>query len=143
MKVLFASTVLCLEAALLFFFGLAAWGLNQHQWYAWWLFGGACVLALACVAACALLQRPLGYAVGWALQILMIWAFIIGALLSGDGLIVPMAVLPGIGFITCWWYAVSRGEQIDREKMERYRLEEERAAEAGADSVNSEENPHE
>ncbi|WP_022873145.1 DUF4233 domain-containing protein [Nesterenkonia alba] len=127
-KTLFASSVLCLEAALMVFFGLAAWGLNQHQWYAWWLFGASLVLAGVLVAACAVLQRPIGYPLGWALQFVMIAVFVLGAMVSGEGLIVSMALLPGLGFLACWWYAVTTGERLDAEKMERYRLEQEYAA---------------
>lgn len=123
-KTLFASTVLSLEACLMFFFGLTVWGLNQNDWYAWWLFGGACVLAVLCVLACGILHRPGGYAVGWALQGLMLASFMLGAIVSSQGLIVSLALLPGIGFLACWWYALTKGEQLDVEKMERYRMEE-------------------
>lgn len=124
-KALFASTVLCLEAALLFFFGLAAWGLNQNEWYAWWIFGGLCALAVICVLTCAVLHRPFGYPLGWALQVLMVASFVGVALVSDAGLGVLLALLPGIVFFACWWYAVTKGEQIDAEKMERYIAEEE------------------
>lgn len=124
-KALFASTVLCLEAALMFFFGLAAWGLHQNDGYAWWLFGGACLIAVLCVAACGILHRPGGYAVGWVLQGMILVSFIGVGLLPGEGMIVSLTILPGIAFVACWWYAVHRGAQIDVEKMERYRVEEE------------------
>lgn len=128
-KALFASTVLCLEAALMFFFGLAAWGLNQNEWFAWWFFAGACLIAVLCVAACAVLHRSFGYAVGWTLQGVIILSFVAVALMTSQGLIVSLAVLPGVAFAACWWYAVAKGEQIDAEKMERYRVEEELAGE--------------
>lgn len=127
-KALFASTVLCLEAVLMLFFGLAAWGLNQNEWFAWWIFAGACTVAVLCVAACAVLHRPWGEAVGWALQVVIVASFVAVALVTSQGLIVSLSILPGLAFGACWWYAVSRGAQIDREKMERYRLEEEYAA---------------
>lgn len=124
-KALFASTVLCLEAVLLFFFGLAAWGLNQNDWYAWWLFGGLCALAVVCVLACAVLHRPFGYPLGWVLQVMMVLSFVTVALLSEYGLGVLLALIPGVAFTACWWYAVTKGEVLDAEKMERYRAEEE------------------
>ncbi|GAA1812815.1 DUF4233 domain-containing protein [Nesterenkonia flava] len=140
-KVLFASTVLCLEAALMFFFGLAAWGLNQNEDYAWWLFGGSLVIAAACVFTCPLLQKPVGYTIGWILQVLILGSFVGVALVTSEGLIVTLALLPGLAFLACWWYAVTTGARVDREKMERYRLEEElAAAEETSGRTNSEEN---
>ena len=144
-KALFASTVLCLEALLLFFFGLAAWGLNQNDWYAWWIFGGLCVLAVVSVLACAVLHKPFGYPLGWVLQVVMVLSFVAVALLSEYGLGVLLALLPGVGFMACWWYAVTKGEQIDGEKMERYRAEEKLDAQArrAASNVNGSNNNEE
>jgi Na+/melibiose symporter-like transporter len=136
-KALFASTVLCLEAALMFFFGLAAWGLNQNEWYAWWIFAVACLVAVVCVALCAVLHRPIGYPAGWVMQGIIVATFVGVALITSEGLIVPLALLPGLGFAACWWYAVRRGAQIDAEKMERYRAEEELAAEADSEENTS------
>ena len=124
-KALFASTVLCLEGALIFFFGLAAWGLNQNEWYVWWVFGGLCVLAVAAVMTCAVLHKAFGYRLGWVLQFVMIAAFVAVAIISDYGMAVPLTLLPGGAFLACWWYAVTKGEQIDAEKMERYIAEEE------------------
>lgn len=124
-KALFASTVLCLEGALMFFFGLAAWGLNQNESHAWWIFGAACVLAVLCVALCGVLHRPWGYLTGWVMQGAIIVCFAVVALMTSEGLVVGLAILPGLAFAACWWYAVSKGAQLDVEKMERYRMEEE------------------
>ena len=131
-KALFASTVLCLEAALLFFFGLTAWGLNQNEWYAWWIFAGACLLAVLCVALCGVLHRPFGYPAGWVMQVVIIASFVAVAVITAEGLIVPLALIPGLGFAACWWYAVARGAQVDVEKMERWNAEEELAAQEAA-----------
>lgn len=124
-KQLFAATVLSLEGALIFFFALAAWGLNQGEPYVWWVFGGLCVLAAAAVLSCAVLGKPYGYTVGWVMQAVMILAFVAVAVVSDYGLAVPLAALPGLLFLVCWWYAVTKGAQIDAEKMERYLAEEE------------------
>lgn len=123
-KALFASTVLCLEGALMFFFGLAAWGLNQNEPYAWWIFGAACAIAVLCVGLCGVLHKPWGYAAGWVMQGAIILCCGAVALVTSQGLVAPLAVLPGIAFALCWWYAVSKGAQLDAEKMERYRAEE-------------------
>ncbi|WP_146341493.1 DUF4233 domain-containing protein [Nesterenkonia sp. NBAIMH1] len=128
-KTLFASSVLCLEACLMLFFGLTAWGLNQHYWYAWWLLAGSGLIAVLLVLTCGLLRRPLGYAIGWVLQFVMISAFLWTALITEEGLWTPLALIPGLGFLACWWYAVRTGARLDVEKMERYRMEEQLAAE--------------
>lgn len=123
-KTLFASTVLCLEAVLLFFFSLMAWGLNQNEWYAWWLLGGSLALAVLLIGTCAILQRPGGYVFGWVLQFVMLFGFIGVALVTSQGLIVPLAAIPGAAFMACWWYALNKGEQLDDEKLDRFRAEE-------------------
>ncbi|EXF24458.1 membrane protein [Nesterenkonia sp. AN1] len=122
-KTLFASTVLCLEAVLMFFFSLMAWGLNQNESYAWWLFGGSIALAVVLVLTCAILQRPGGYVFGWILQFVMLFGFIGVALVTSEGLIVPLAAIPGVAFMACWWYALNKGEQLDDEKLDRFRAE--------------------
>lgn len=122
-KTLFASTVLCLEAVLMFFFSLMAWGLNQNESYAWWLFGGSIALAVVLVLTCAILQRPGGYIFGWILQFVMLFGFIGVALVTSEGLIVPLAAIPGVAFMACWWYALNKGDQLDDEKLDRFRAE--------------------
>lgn len=134
-KTLFASTVLCLEAVLMFFFSLMAWGLNQNESYAWWLFGGSLALAAVLVLTCAILQRPGGYIFGWVLQFVMLFGFIAVALVTSEGLIVPLAAIPGVAFMACWWYALNKGDQLDDEKLDRFRAEE-----ALAENPTSEEN---
>ncbi|MCH8565423.1 DUF4233 domain-containing protein [Nesterenkonia sp. LB17] len=123
-KTLFASTVLCLEAVLMFFFSLMAWGLNQNEWYAWWLLGGSLALAVVLIFTCAILQRRGGYAFGWVLQFVMLFGFIAVALVTSEGLIVPLAAIPGVAFMACWWYALNKGDQLDDEKLDRFRAEE-------------------
>lgn len=133
-RVLFASTVLCLEALLMFFYGLMVWGLYQHEWFAWWLFSGSLLVSLLLILTCALLRRPVGYWVGWALQVVII----------AGGVLEPFMFFIGGLFLACWWYAVVKGRQIDREKMERYREEERLAAEADvAETPDGEENLNE
>lgn len=134
-KTMFASTVLCLEAVLMFFFSLMAWGLNQNESYAWWLFGGSLALAAVLVLTCAILQRPGGYIFGWVLQFVMLFGFIAVALVTSEGLIVPLAAIPGVAFMACWWYALNKGDQLDDEKLDRFRAEE-----ALAENPTSEEN---
>lgn len=128
-KTMFASSVLCLEAVLLLFFGLAMWGLNQGEAYSWWLLGGSVVFAVLLVLTCAVLRKPWGYTAGWVLQILMVLAFVSAALIPGPGFGVSLALVPSIGFVFCWYFAVSKGEELDREKQNRFEAEEEYWAE--------------
>ncbi len=126
-RILFASSVLSLEALLMFFYGLMAWGLYQNEWFAWWLFGGSLVVAALLITTCAFLKRPLGYWMGWGLQFVII----------AGGIFEPFMYLIGAAFLLCWWYAVTKGAQLDREKMDRFRAEEElaRSQENPADSA--------
>ncbi|MDZ5078553.1 DUF4233 domain-containing protein [Nesterenkonia sp. HG001] len=119
-RVMFASAVLSLEALLMFFYGLMAWGLHQNEWFAWWLFGGSLVVSALLILTCAVLPRPWGYWMGWILQ---------GVIIAG-GVFEPFMYFVGVMFLACWWYAVVKGRQLDREKMERWRAEERLAAEA-------------
>lgn len=121
-RVLFASTVLSLEAVLMFFYGLMAWGLYQNEWFAWWLFGGSLAVSGLLIGTCAFLTRPLGYWMGWTLQLVII----------AGGVFEPLMYFVGLIFLACWWFAVVKGAQLDREKMERYREEERLAAEEEA-----------
>ena len=114
-KILFASSVLCLEALLMFFFGLMSWGLYQNEWFAWWLFAGSLIVAVCLVLTCALLRRPVGYWIGWGLQ----FVIIAGAVFE------PLMLAVGVAFLACWWYALVKGRQLDQEKLQRFRAEEE------------------
>lgn len=133
-RVMFASSVLCLEALLMVFYGLAMWGLNRDAPHAGWLLAGSLVVAVVMVLTCALLRRPLGFVLGWALQLVVI----------AGGIFDPFGYTYVLGaiFLGCWWFAVVKGRQLDREKMERYWEEERLAAEAeSAEQTGSEETP--
>lgn len=130
-KVLFASTVLSLEALMMFFYGLMAWGLHQHEWFAWWLFGGSLVVSALLVVTCALLRAQWGWILGWVLQFVII----------AGGFFEPLMFGIGVIFLGCWWFAVVKGRQLDVEKHARYVEEQRLAAEqaerpaAGSDTT--------
>ncbi|MDO5492031.1 MAG: DUF4233 domain-containing protein [Nesterenkonia sp.] len=123
-KVLFASTVLCLEALLMFFYALMVWGLHQHEWFAWWLFGGSLGVAALLVVTCGLLRTRLGWLMGWVLQFVII----------AGGIFEPLMFVIGAIFLGCWWFAVVKGRQLDVEKHERFLAEQRLAHEAEASS---------
>ncbi len=117
-KVMFASTVLTLEALVAFFGTLAAYGLffNDATWIKTlvWVLGLALVLAFL-VTPALLKKTTWGYTLGWVLQVLLILV----------GLIVPMMLFVGVCFALTWWYAVHTGEKLDRENIQRAREQEE------------------
>lgn len=112
-QAMFASSVLCLEAVVLFFLGMTLFGLNRGADHALWFVVGYSLLAVAAVLACAIIRKPAGIAVGWLLQLVLIasgfWEysmFVIGPL-----------------FTLAWWYAVVKGRRMDVENAERDRAQ--------------------
>ncbi|MFD1212729.1 DUF4233 domain-containing protein [Arthrobacter sp. GCM10027362] len=108
-KVTFASTVLSLEAFVVFFGTLVAFGLQKDRIPPPVILGVGIVLSLLLLLCCALLRKPAGYWIGWALQLLII----------ATGFVVPMMFLVGLLFALTWWYGVVTGARIDRENKER------------------------
>ena len=105
--------MLCLEALLLFFLGMTLFGLNRAEPHAPWIVVGFSALAVVAVLTCALVRRPVGIAIGWAIQ----------AVLVLSSLWEYSMVLIGPLFTLTWWYAVTKGGQIDRENAERARAQ--------------------
>lgn len=108
-KVLFASTVLSLEAFVVFFSALVAFGIGARGLPPAVLLTGGIVFSAVLVVACAFLTRRFGYAVGWALQVLLI----------ATGFVVPMMFLIGALFTLTWWYGTKTGARLDRENVQR------------------------
>lgn len=103
----FASTILVLEAFVVLFAALVAYGLREVDPAVVLLGGGALVLSL--VLAAGVLRRPGGYVVGSVLQV---------ALLA-TALVVPMMLVVGVIFVALWVTALRLGARIDRERAER------------------------
>lgn len=104
---LFASTVLVLEAFLVLFAGLVAYGLRLAEPVAVAAVAGA--VAAVALAAAGLLRYQAGYVLGWAVQ----------AWLVLSGLLIPaMFVLGGV-FAALWVVGLRLGTRIDRERTER------------------------
>jgi uncharacterized membrane protein len=110
-RVMFASTVLVLEAFLAIFVALALFGLTRAQWSPVLVLGTGAVIALLCIFTCALLRKPLGFAIGWALQLLFILS----------GFLLTSMFFIGAAFAATWWYAVTKGRSMDLETASRAR----------------------
>ena len=99
-----AAATLVLEAFVLFFAALVAKdlsGLSTAQ-----AVGGGSVLALACVVTAGLLRRRAGFALGWALQAVMI----------ATGFAVPVMFAIGAVFAALWWAGLVVGTKVERER---------------------------
>ncbi|GAB3527531.1 DUF4233 domain-containing protein [Arthrobacter monumenti] len=108
-KVMFASTVLSLEAFVVFFATLVAFGIGARGIPQPVLLITGIVLSAVLVAACAFLTKRFGYPAGWVLQVLII----------ATGFVVPMMFLVGALFTLTWWYGVKTGARLDRENVQR------------------------
>ncbi len=111
----FASTILLLEAFVVFFAALVAHGLRAAPTSLVWTVGAA--LALALVLVGGMLRWPGGYVAGSVLQVAVL----------GVGVVVPMMFVVGGIFVILWVVALRLGGRIDRERVERERAEAEGA----------------
>jgi hypothetical protein len=107
-KMMFASTVLVLEAFVAIFAGLAVFGLKDKN-PVYLVVAG--VLAILMILACAFIGKKWGPAVGWILQLLLIAA----------GFWETSMFVVGVFFAIAWWYALHAGARIDRENVVRAR----------------------
>lgn len=110
-KVMFASTVLLLEAFVALFGTLAVFGLRRGEFPPALVFGLGIGLALVLALTCAVLTKPWGVALGWVLQLVLILT----------GFVEPTMFVVGALFALTWWYGIRTGIRIDREAAERDR----------------------
>ncbi len=110
-KVMFASTVLLLEAFVVFFGTLAVFGLRREEFPPALIFSVGIGLSLVLAFTCAVVTRPWGIAVGWVLQVVLILT----------GIVEPTMYLVGVLFAISWWYGIRTGIRIDREAAQRER----------------------
>ncbi|MCO1338432.1 hypothetical protein BJH93_05930 [Kocuria polaris] len=120
-RVMFASTVLTLEAFVFLFATMSLAGLRGDELGETLVWSVGLSFAVVSILTCALLRKPVGYWIGWTLQLVLIAAgfldyflFVIGAL-----------------FAVAWWYAVTKGAQMDAENRERDAAQEAWEAEHG------------
>lgn len=101
-----AAVVLAFESLVVFFAALVAKDLSSLGLAtALWVGGG---LAVACLVAAGLLRTPIGWAVGWVLQVLVL----------ATGFWVRMMFILGVVFAGLWVAALRIGERIDQEKAD-------------------------
>ncbi|ACL40118.1 putative integral membrane protein [Pseudarthrobacter chlorophenolicus A6] len=110
-KVMFASTVLLLEAFVMFFATLAVFGLRRGEFPPALILGIGIALSVVMVLACAVLRKPWGIGLGWVLQVVLILT----------GIFEPAMFLVGALFAICWWYGIRTGIRLDREAAQRER----------------------
>jgi hypothetical protein len=95
------SIVLALEAVLLFFVMLTAFGVKALSPAS--AFGGGIALIVALVLTARLLRYSWGVWLGWLLQVVLI----------AIGLVLPVMYFIGTGFAAIWVYCFVKGRQID------------------------------
>jgi hypothetical protein len=102
----FTQTILVLEAVLVFFATLVAYGLRLTDPTAIWWVGGS--LSVVLILLSGMMSRPGGYLAGSIAQVLVL----------AGGIFVPtMFVIGGI-FVILWVVALRLGGKIDRERAE-------------------------
>lgn len=99
------AIVLGLEAALMFFVTVTAFGLKALD-TAWVVGGGATLFALFVVAAW-LVRFPLGIWLGWFLQ----------AALIATGMVMTLMYFIGAGFAALWVYCFVTALRLDRKNF--------------------------
>ena len=105
----FAATILVLEAFVVLFAALVAFGLRAAPSTVVWGVGGSLAVALVLVAG--MLRWPGGYVAGSVLQVPVLAA----------GAVVPLMLVVGGVFAVLWVVALRLGGRIDSERLERER----------------------
>lgn len=99
-----AAATLLFEALVVFFAGLVAKDLSSLS--AGVALGIFSALAVACLVTAGLLRSPVGYALGWGVQVVAI----------ASGFWVPVMFFLGGVFALLWWVALRQGARIERER---------------------------
>lgn len=99
------SIVLGLEAALMFFVTVTAFGLKALE--PGWVFGGGSALFVLFIAAAWLVRYPFGVWLGWVLQ----------AALIATGVVMTLMYFIGVGFTVLWVYCFVTARRLDRKNF--------------------------
>ncbi|RFA11117.1 hypothetical protein B7R54_05915 [Subtercola boreus] len=97
------SIVLGFESVIMFLATLAVFGLKALPWPV--ALGGGAALCVLLLATIPLLGRPIGIALGWVLQVIIL----------ASAILVPLMLIVAVLFGGMWVFAVIRGGMIDRE----------------------------
>lgn len=100
------SIVLGLEAVLMFFVTLTAFGLKALPPVTAFAGGGALLVVL--VVTAGLLRYRWGVWLGWVLQ----------AVLLATGILLPVMYFIAAGFVAIWIYCFVKGRQIDHQRSQ-------------------------
>jgi hypothetical protein len=124
------SIVLGFELIIVFLGALVLYGLQSLP--AALALGGGAALVVLMIVAIALLRHPVGIAIGWVVQLIVIAA----------GLLVPAFFIVGAIFAAMWTYVMIVGGRIDhRDRLARAAAED--AASASASAPNDLDNDNE
>ncbi|GHG44050.1 hypothetical protein GCM10012320_08610 [Sinomonas cellulolyticus] len=110
-RVMFASILLLTEAFVVFFATLVLFGLRARELGAGPVLGGGLGLMAVFVLACAVVSRPWGMWLAWALQLVLV----------ALGFFEPMMFVVGGALLITWFFAVRTGARLDRENVHRER----------------------
>lgn len=110
-RVMFASILLATEAFVVFFTTLVLFGLRGRELGAGWVLGGGFGLMAVFILACAVVSRPWGMWLAWALQLALV----------ALGFLEPMMFVVGVALLVTWFFAVRTGARLDRENVQRDR----------------------
>lgn len=109
----FGTIALGLEAFVVFLATLVIWGLSPAPFgdggipsWVVLVIGGALIVLV--IAAVPLLTHPAGVVIGWTVP----------AVLVVGGLLNPALAIVGVAFGALWWYCMSTGDRLDRQKRE-------------------------
>lgn len=100
------SIVLALEAVLMFFVTLTAFGLKAVPAPTAFIGGAALIVALILVSG--LLRFSWGVWLGWVMQ----------AVLIATGILLPVMYVIGAAFVAIWVYCFVKGRQIDIQRSQ-------------------------
>ncbi len=117
------AAMLTLQAIVLFLFGVVSIGMTSLG--AGRSLGAGAGLALLCLLAAGLLRSPVGYGLGWLVQVVSI----------ALGFVVTPMFFLGVVFAVLWGAAYYLGARIDVEKAERAVLEAELRARPGGEGM--------
>lgn len=102
----FTQTILILEAVVVFFATLVAYGLRIAPVATVWWVGGT--LSLVLILLSGMVSRPGGYLAGSIVQVFVL----------AGGFAIPMMFAVGLIFVVLWAVALRLGGRIDRERAE-------------------------